>query len=91
MERGAAILQNKLSADVETFFERFDSRVALDQLLGVVGEEFFDQRRNIGIVIVEGVARDTAVVCDILDRDAVDRLFIEQLDKRLFDRFLREL
>ena len=89
MVGGAFVLQHELRADVDTFLQRVDRGIGFDQLFGAVHQHFFDQRGQIGIVVVKGVARNTAVIGDILDGDAVDGLAVEQLDKGVMDGFLR--
>ena len=62
----------------------------LNKRVRLLVEYLLDQRGNVVVMIVKGVAVDTAVLHDLLDSDLVDLLLVEQLHKGSFDSVLSE-
>lgn len=88
---GSAVVKHKLSGYVQPLFKRFYRRVFEHQLFYIVHQHLLYQIGQIRVVVVKGVTRDAAVVCDVFDSDTVDRLAVEQLCKAVLYSFVCEL
>ena len=76
MHNCAPVLHDRLHGGIQAFLNGIERRVLADDLIHLNLANLLQQRGNVLIVIIEGIAVDPAAVRDIPDRDLPKRLFI---------------
>jgi len=66
---------------IHAHLHRIDGRILIDNIIRLFHYHLFKKRGKIGKMIVKRIAVDTAILNDILDRDLVQRSFVQQFDK----------
>ena len=91
MQYRAAVFAAEVDRGAYRVLGGVDGRVRGDDALGLLGDDLLDQRGDVVIVVIEGVAVDPAFVNDHPDGDAAQRVFIKKSHKCGFYRGLREV
>lgn len=79
MQDCAAVLQREGYRRAEAVLYRAYLLILLDDPLHLVRDYLLEERREILIVIIEGIAVDAAVLDYVLDGDLVQRALVQEL------------
>ena len=81
-----AVLRAEVGRGDEAVFQTVDARVLADDPAELLGKDLFDQRGNVGVVVVEGVPVNPAFIGDVPDGNPAQRTLGEQFEKGIADR-----
>ena len=86
----AAVPGAEVHHGVDGLLHRADVRIVRDEPVRLLPHDLLDQRGDVLVVIIKGIAVDAARFHDVLHRDLTERLFIEQAQEFLLDRVFRK-
>ena len=87
----AAVFLRVVNRRAERLFDPVDRRILRHQLVCPLDDDLAQQRRNVLKMIIERIAVDAAALNDVTHGNFVQRLFVQQLQKRRLDRLLRKV
>ena len=82
---GAAVIFGELIGALNAGFHGQCRIMLLCQRVGCLNDDFFEQGRNILIVVVKGIAADIADIHNAFDADFIERALVQQADKCRLD------
>ena len=85
MVHGAAVILGELIGALNAGFHGQCRIMLLCQRVGCLNDDFFEQGRNILIVVVKGIAADIADIHNAFDADFIERALVQQADKCRLD------